>query len=116
MFTGREFYHGPQSDRGRRGVAPCAGIARALYAEARVNRVILRGSPRMPEHVCELEHLAPTVLRLIDFRRAGIMAERFEVTAILYDGAYSATYVGLERSCPLMSDTEKRLSPERFPS
>ena len=53
--------------------------------------------------------------------RCGVYSEMFLVTAVYpslhaeFSAVAEARYVGLRRPCPLMSLTEKRLSPTRFP-
>ncbi len=60
--------------------------------------------------------LGASVLRPIAFANAGIFSEEFLVVDVdLRKNTCLTKYVGLRRPCPLMSETEKRLSPTRFP-
>lgn len=79
--------------------------------------ITISGSPRLTLPItAALPYLGCWIERPIAFRHAGIFSELYEITG--YDREHHtglARYVGLRRPCFLMSETEKRLSPMRFP-
>lgn len=65
----------------------------------------------------EVRWLGARVERPVAFRNSGIFYETYFVTDIReFEGRALCRYEGLRRPCPLMSETEKRLSPTRFPA
>jgi hypothetical protein len=71
--------------------------------------------------IVSVDTISPWLERPVAFR-CGIFIETFLVTAYYpslsaeFSHVAEARYVGLRRSCPLMSERERRLDPKRLPA